>query len=199
MKNLTIRKFAFFSLVPAFGKFFLWLRRKEVDKKYIYKLKKLISLVYNINFYLIVPIDRTPQGLYSQRSSYKWRDRCWSFTKLCEGQVCLGRGWRSKSYHFRWSPNYVWSLNYIEKIFHIIKLRLCQDALDRQKTKCDFGTFSRKVKNSLGSIPIDLVDRTILPMGKRIKEIIKQKGQRMKYILANPEAHQIRRNAKIVS
>ena len=42
---------------------------------YIYKLKKLISLVYNIN-YLIAPIDRAPQRLYSRRYSYTWRNNC---------------------------------------------------------------------------------------------------------------------------
>ena len=79
LKNLTIREFAF-SLVAAFDKFFFWLTKKGRTKIYIYELKKLISLVYNINYYFIVPIDRAPQCLYSQRHSYRWRNNILSFS-----------------------------------------------------------------------------------------------------------------------
>ena len=67
-------------------------------------------------------------------------------------------------------------LNPIENIFHIVKWRLHQDALDQQITRKDFATFSARVRTTLESIPIDMVDRTILSMGKRINEIIKRKG-----------------------
>ena len=56
---------------------FLLADTKRWTKKYIYKLEKWISLVYNINYYLIVPIDRVPQRLYSQRYSYRWRNTSW--------------------------------------------------------------------------------------------------------------------------
>ena len=72
-------------------------------------------------------------------------------------------------------------LNPIENIFHIVKRRLRQDALDQQITRGDFAAFSARVKTTLETIPIDVVDRTILSMGKRINEIIKRKGQRIKY------------------
>ena len=72
-------------------------------------------------------------------------------------------------------------LNPIENIFHIVKRRLRQDALDQQITREDFAAFSARVKTTLETIPIDVVDRTILSMGKRINEIIKRKGQRIKY------------------
>ena len=68
-------------------------------------------------------------------------------------------------------------LNPIENIFHIVKKRLRQDVLDQQITREDFVTFSPRVKNTLESIPIDVVDRTFLSMGKKINAIIKQKGQ----------------------
>ena len=46
MENLAIKEFAFFSLVAAFDENFFWLTKKGADKKrYIYELKKLISLV----------------------------------------------------------------------------------------------------------------------------------------------------------
>ena len=69
------------------------------------------------------------------------------------------------------SPN----LNPIENIFHIVKRRLRQDTLDQQITREDFPAFSARVKTTLKSIPIDVVDRTILSMGKSIN------GQRIKY------------------
>ena len=48
--------------------------KKGRTKRFIYELKKLISLVYNINYYLIVPIDRAPQLLYSQSYCYRLRN-----------------------------------------------------------------------------------------------------------------------------
>ena len=71
-------------------------------------------------------------------------------------------------------------LNTIEKIFHILKRRLCQDALDQQITGEDFAAFSARFKTTLEKIHIDVVDITILSMGKRINEIVKRKGQRIK-------------------
>ena len=46
--------------------------QKKGGQKDIYELKKL--LIYNKNYYLIVPIDRPPQRLYSQRCSYGCRN-----------------------------------------------------------------------------------------------------------------------------
>ena len=72
-------------------------------------------------------------------------------------------------------------LNPIKNLFHIVKRRLHQDALDQQITREDFAAFSARIKTTLETIPIDVVDRTILSMGKRINEIIKRKGQRIKH------------------
>ena len=72
-------------------------------------------------------------------------------------------------------------LNPIENTFHIVKCRLRQDALDQQITQEDFGAFSSRVKTTLETITIDVVDRTILSMGKRINEIVKRRGHRIKY------------------
>ena len=65
MKILTVIEFAFFSLLAEFDEFFF--DKKGCTKRYIDELKKLNTLVYNTNFYLIVPIDRALQRLYSQR------------------------------------------------------------------------------------------------------------------------------------
>ena len=52
---------------------FLLTDKKRADKKIIYEPKKLMSLVCDINYYLIVSIERAPQRLYSQCYSYRWR------------------------------------------------------------------------------------------------------------------------------
>ena len=78
-------------------------------------------------------------------------------------------------------PERIPDLNPIENIFHIVKRRFRQDALDQQITREGFAAFSARVKTTLETIPINVVDRTILSMGKRINEIIKRKGQRIKY------------------
>ena len=78
-------------------------------------------------------------------------------------------------------PGRILDLNLIENIFHIVMCRFRQDALDQQITGEDFAAFSARVKTTLEMIPIDVVDKTILSMGKRIKEIIKRKGQRIKF------------------
>ena len=48
-------------------------QKKGGQKKVYIRTEKLISLVYNINYHLVVPIDRAPQRLYSQRYGYRWR------------------------------------------------------------------------------------------------------------------------------
>ena len=68
-----------------------------------------------------------------------------------------------------------------ENIFHTVKQRLRQDALDQKVTQEDFAVFSARVKTTLESIPIDVVDRTMLSMNKRTNGINKRKGQRTKY------------------
>ena len=71
--------------------------------------------------------------------------------------------------------------NATKKIFHVVKRMLHQDALDRRITQEDFAAFYARVKTTLEFIPIDVVDRTILSMGKRINEIVTQKEQKIKY------------------
>ena len=51
-----------------------------------------------------------------------------------------------------------------------------KDALDQKITREDLTVFSAPVNTTLETTPIDVVDRTILSMGKKINEIIKGKG-----------------------
>lgn len=72
-------------------------------------------------------------------------------------------------------------LNPIENIFHIVKKKLHNDALEKEIKREDFAEFSARVKRTLESVPVDVVDRTILSMDKRIDLIVSRKGQRIRY------------------
>ena len=72
-------------------------------------------------------------------------------------------------------------LNPIENIFHIVKKKLHQDALEMKIEPADFEEFSARVKRTLESVPVDVVDRTIRSMDKQIDLIVKRKGHRIKY------------------
>ena len=49
----------------------------------------------------------------------------------------------------------------IENIFHIVKKKLHQDALEMKIEREDFEEFSARVKRKLESVPVDVVDITI--------------------------------------
>ena len=72
-------------------------------------------------------------------------------------------------------------LNPIENIFHIVKKKLHQDALEMKIEREDFEEFSARVKRTLESVPVDVVDRNIRSMVKRIDLIVKRKGQKIRH------------------
>ena len=56
-----------------------------------------------------------------------------------------------------------------------------QDAFDIKIEREDFKEFSAQVKKTRESVPVDVVDRTIQSMDKRIDLIVKRKEQRTRY------------------
>ena len=72
------------------------------------------------------------------------------------------------------------NLNPIENIFHIVKRKFHQDVLEMKIEREDFEEFSARLKRILESVPVDVVDRTIRSMDKRIDLIVKRKGQRIR-------------------
>ena len=72
-------------------------------------------------------------------------------------------------------------LNPIKNIFHIAKKKLHQDVLEMKIERKDFEEFSARVKKTLESVPVDIVDRTIRSMDKRIDLIVKRKRHRIRY------------------
>ena len=72
-------------------------------------------------------------------------------------------------------------INPIENLFHLIQSKLGRDALERNITNENFERFSERVKETMENYPVDAIDKIIDSMDRRISEIIKCKGQRLKY------------------
>ena len=72
-------------------------------------------------------------------------------------------------------------LNPIENVFHVVKKQLEQEAITLQLTKESFANFQDRVCRCLDNLSVDLVDRTLETMSKRITAIIHKKGIRSKY------------------
>ena len=66
-------------------------------------------------------------------------------------------------------------LNPIENIFHIFKKKFQLAALETKIEREDFEEFSARVKKSLGSVPADVLDRTIQTWDKQTDFIVKKK------------------------
>ena len=72
-------------------------------------------------------------------------------------------------------------MNPIENLFHLTKKKLKSDAIENKITKETYTEFVTRVKDTMLSTPIDLIDRIIYSMDKRIDLVITCKGQRIKY------------------
>ena len=72
-------------------------------------------------------------------------------------------------------------LNPIENIFHIVRKHLKSDALELKIKNETYAQFSKRVANTIQAIPIELIDKTINSMERRVDMIIKKKGERTKY------------------
>ena len=72
-------------------------------------------------------------------------------------------------------------LNPIENMFHLLHKELNKKALQQEIQKETFEQFEKRVIDTLFSIPIEYINKTIESMDKRLHEIIKEKGCRIKY------------------
>ena len=72
-------------------------------------------------------------------------------------------------------------LNPIENIFHLAKRKVKKDAVSRLITHESYEEYVFRVKQILMNMGIDVINRTIESMNKRINMVIKAKGQRIKY------------------
>ncbi len=66
-------------------------------------------------------------------------------------------------------------LNPIENIFHIVKKQLEEEAINMRLTKESFENFHNRVCRCLDNLSVELVDRTLESMSKRITAILSKK------------------------
>ena len=72
-------------------------------------------------------------------------------------------------------------LNPIENVFHVVKKKLGNDAIDQKITHETFVQFSERVKDTLLQFPTSTIDNIINSMPKRLREIVKRRGERLRY------------------
>ena len=71
--------------------------------------------------------------------------------------------------------------NPIENLFHCVSRKLREQARTQQITSESMQEFRRRVKRTLRTYPVELIDRIIDSMDKRMGLIISSKGQRIRY------------------
>ena len=72
-------------------------------------------------------------------------------------------------------------INPIENFFGIVKQALHRDALERQVKVETVEQFESRIKQIMKQVPTATIDKIIESMNKRMKMIIKCKGERIKY------------------
>ena len=72
-------------------------------------------------------------------------------------------------------------INPIENFFHLLQLKLNRDAMDKNITKETFREFSARIKETMMNFPVEGINHLIESMDKRMCQIIKSKGGRLKY------------------
>ena len=72
-------------------------------------------------------------------------------------------------------------INPIENFFNLVRRRLENDAITREITKETYDEFESRVKRTMSDLPLSSINKTIESMPKRLQEIIKRKGRRLKY------------------
>ena len=72
-------------------------------------------------------------------------------------------------------------LNPIENLFHLMDKKLRIDAITQNITHETYLEFCDRVVETLGQFPICIIDNIIKSMPSRMREIVKRRGQRLRY------------------
>ncbi|CAB3979009.1 Hypothetical predicted protein [Paramuricea clavata] len=72
-------------------------------------------------------------------------------------------------------------LNPIENIFKLVSDALRKQAIRSQITKETYEEFKNRVVFTIQSLPPEVINNTIASMPNRVKEIVKRKGQRLRF------------------
>ena len=76
-----------------------------------------------------------------------------------------------------WSPE----LNSIDKFFNLVVQQLNNEAIEKDIVDETFQSFSEQVKRCMLSFPVEVINKIISTMDKRINMFLKAKRQRIKY------------------
>ena len=71
--------------------------------------------------------------------------------------------------------------NPIENMFHLVHANSQKDPLTKEIKKETFLEFSRRVRKTIKSWPVEVLDKTIDSMPKRLAKAVSTKGERTKY------------------
>ena len=72
-------------------------------------------------------------------------------------------------------------LNPIENVFNLVRQQLGKDALQLEITYETYEQFCCRVKQTIENFSIDVINKTIESMPKRMELVIQGKGNRTKY------------------
>ena len=72
-------------------------------------------------------------------------------------------------------------LNPIENVFNVVKRQLKDEALQKNIESESKDEFEKRVLSALLNYPSSVIDRTIESMEKRLKLVVKGRGNRTKY------------------
>ena len=72
-------------------------------------------------------------------------------------------------------------LNGIENVFNIVGKQLRKDALERAITQESYEQFRDRVRQTIFSVPVETIDKIIESMNRRLRLIIENGGERLKY------------------
>ena len=72
-------------------------------------------------------------------------------------------------------------LNPIENMFHNVRRELSEQARKRRIEKETYEEFAVRVMDTIKNMPMDVIDRTIASLPKRMEMVISSKGDRSKY------------------
>ena len=72
-------------------------------------------------------------------------------------------------------------INPIENVFHLVQKKLRKEAVQHRIERETLPQFEKRVIETLYSIPLETINKTIASMDRRLKAIIRNKGCRTKY------------------
>ena len=91
------------------------------------------------------------------------------------------RAWESLGCEMFSIPARSPDLNPIENIFHLIRNKLKEDAIEKEIVRENYDEFSKRITTTIAEFPASVINKTIESMSQRIDMIIKARGVRIKY------------------